>query len=161
MKQYAGVLSRVASTYEANFDIQQELFQEICVAIWQALERFKGNANIKTYILKIAHNRGISHVTKEVSQIKSHAELDASAMLDKHPNVSHVDIENTAIQSQQLTKLLSRIRALQMPARQVISLYLEGLSYDEIAEISGLSKTNVGASISRIKHQLREAIADE
>lgn len=161
MEEYSGVLSRVANTYEANAAIQQELFQEICVAIWQALNRYKGDANIKTYILKIAHNRCISHVSKEVTHFKSHGEEDAAQLIDNSIQLTQLDTEKVIIQSQQVQQLLSHIRDLPMPNRQVISLSLEGLSYDEIAEITGLKKNHVGVTINRIKQQLREAITHE
>jgi RNA polymerase sigma factor (sigma-70 family) len=161
MEEYSGVLSRVANTYEANAAIQQELFQEICVAIWQALNRYKGDANIKTYILKIAHNRCISHVSKEVTQFRSHSDEDAAQLIDNTIQSTQFDTEKVFMQSQQVQQLLSHIRDLPMPNRQVISLSLEGLSYDEIAEITGLKTNHVGVAINRIKQQLRGAITHE
>ncbi len=67
---------------------------------------------------------------------------------------SQIKVEHEVAQMQQLTKLLSLIRQLKLPARQVISLSLEGLSYHEIAEVSGLSANNVGVMIKRIKSDL-------
>lgn len=158
LEEYSGVLSRVASTYEANISIQQELFQEICVAVWQAMGRFQNNSSVKTYILKIAHNRAVSHVAKEVTVVSNQSdELNTNDVSSSVRNC----IEQNVIQSQQIQSLLEHIRALPMPARQIISLSLEGLSYEEIAEITGLTTNHVGVSINRIKKQLREAISNE
>lgn len=162
IKQYASLLSRVACTYEANVSIQQELFQDICVAVWQSLRSYKGDANIKTYILKVAHNRGVTHVSKEVKQFKSNVQEDAATLADTtlvHTNATSP--EATLIRTQKLDNLLAAIRKLNLPARQVISLSLEGFSYEEIAEVCGISSNNVGVMIKRIKDNLRSVITNE
>ncbi|WP_371195095.1 RNA polymerase sigma factor [Glaciecola sp. SC05] len=156
IKEYGPLLSRVASTYEANESLKQELFQEICVAVWQSLQRFKGDASIKTYILRVAHNRCITHVSKQINSIKTvdWQESEQSPAHEVYMSNSQIKVEHEVAQMQQLTKLLSLIRQLKLPARQVISLSLEGLSYHEIAEVSGLSANNVGVMIKRIKSDL-------
>lgn len=161
IQENAKLLSRVASTYEANVSIQQELFQEICVAIWQALQSYKGEASIKTFILKVAHNRCVTHVGKEVNRFKSNATEDAAMLADNTIVAKQVSPENNLARSQQLARLLNAIRQLKLPARQVISLSLEGLSYEEIAQICGISISNVGVTIKRVKTKLRSEIADE
>ena len=70
--QYGALLGRVANSYEANEAMQQELLQEIAIAVWQGLSRFKGDSSVKTYILKIAHNRAVSHVAKQVKRVDTH-----------------------------------------------------------------------------------------
>ena len=70
IQEYAGLLSRVAGSYEANESLRQELYQDICVAVWQGLNSYRGDASIKTFLLRIAHNRCITYVSKEVNRIK-------------------------------------------------------------------------------------------
>ena len=70
--QYGAILSRVANSYEANEAMQQELLQEIAIAVWQGLSRFKGDSSVKTYILKIAHNRAVTHVANQVKRLDTH-----------------------------------------------------------------------------------------
>lgn len=163
IKDYGPLLSRVASTYEANESLQQELFQEICLAIWQSLHRFKGDSSIKTYILRVAHNRCVTHVSKQVKSPKTfeYDESEQSASNDVYMADSQMKVEHAVSQMQQQNRLLALIRLMKLPARQVISLSLEGLSYLEIAEISGLSSTNVGVMISRIKTDLQRQMQDE
>lgn len=162
LNDYAALLSRVASSYEANTSLQQELYQEICIAVWQSLASFKGDSSLKTYVLRVAHNRSITHVSKEAKRFKSSPNEDAATTADKSMfEKSEANLEISFIQSQQLSAMLKVIRQLKLPARQVITLFLEGLSYEEIADISGLSKSNVGVMITRIKQQLRGQISDE
>lgn len=163
IKEHGGLLSRVASTYEANLSVRQELYQEICIAVWQSLKSFKHQSSIKTYILRVAHNRCITHVNKEANSFKSHTENDALEQADKtliNHNGDIKSLETDLMQSQQLEQMLSFIRELKLPARQVITLSLEGLAYDEIADITGLSKTNIGVMITRIRQQIKEQLAD-
>jgi RNA polymerase sigma-70 factor (ECF subfamily) len=157
MDEYAGLLSRVASTYEANESLQQELFQEICVAVWQAMKSFKAEASVKTYILRVAHNRCVSHVSKQVKSPKtlSWHEDDENSKVEELASTSVQSLEHEVAQSQQIQHLLSLVRALKIPARQVMALSLEGLSYKEIAEVTGISANNVGVMINRIKNDLQ------
>jgi RNA polymerase sigma-70 factor (ECF subfamily) len=163
MDDYGALLSRVASTYEANESLQQELFQEICMAVWQSLKNYKGDASIKTYILRVAHNRCVTHVGKQVKNLKTATwdEQDKDATLDESLQQTSQGTEQKALQEQQIERLLHLIRQLKLPARQIISLSLEGLSYQEIADVTGLSVTNVGVSIKRIKTDLQRQMQDD
>lgn len=162
LKEYGALLSRVASTYEASESIRQELYQEICVAVWQGLVRFKGDASLKTYILRIAHNRCITHVTKETKMGKSvsisSSEEHSTNMDEILSHIKSESLEHSIIQTQQLERLLSEIRTLKLPARQVITLSLEGLSYQEIAEVTGLTVSNIGVTITRLKKELQRKL---
>lgn len=165
LKEYGALLSRVASTYEASESIRQELYQEICVAVWQGLARFKGDASIKTYILRIAHNRCITHVTKESKTGKSlsiTSVSENSSYADEFHRQTKTDsLEQSMMQSQQLERLLGEIRTLKLPVRQVITLSLEGLSYQEIAEVTGLTVTNIGVTITRLKKELQRKLQND
>lgn len=154
LAEYGPLLSRVANSYEANHALQQELLQEIAVAVWQGLARFQGNSSLKTYILKIAHNRAVSHVATSVKQIKGddgEALETISADYEHNPDVAME-------QSQKMSRLLEAVRQLGLPARQVVTLSLEGLSYEEIAEVCGLSTSNVGVILNRAKQSLSRSI---
>lgn len=145
--QYEGLLGRVANSYEANDAMQQELLQEIAVAVWQGLSRFKGDSSIKTYILRIAHNRAVTHVASQVKRVDTHS-LDEG---DEHYPHSQPSPETLTSNQQSLAHLLSAVRALPLQQRQVLTLSLEGLSYDEVAEVCGLTKNHVGVILKRAK----------
>lgn len=74
----------MAATYEANFHMRQELLQEITLAVWQALEKFKGDSSVKTYILRVAHNKAITHVAYHVKQPRNDSYCETES-----PDPSH------------------------------------------------------------------------
>ena len=150
--KHGALLSRVANSYEANEAMQQELLQEIAIAVWQGLSRFKGDSSVKTYILKIAHNRAVTHVANQVKRLDTH-------QYDKGSDgfVSQVrSPEEVSSQHQSLERLLRAVRALPLQPRQVLTLSLEGLSYDEIADVCGLTKNHVGVILKRAKQSIMQ-----
>ncbi|VXC55945.1 RNA polymerase sigma factor, sigma-70 family protein [Alteromonas sp. 38] len=155
--QYGSLLSRVANSYEANHALQQELLQEIAIAVWQGLTRFKGDSSVKTYILKIAHNRAVTHVANQVKRIDTD-EYNDDVVIEQ---ASQISPETATSQQQSLSRLLVKVRALAVQPRQVLTLSLEGLSYDEIADICGLTKSHVGVILKRAKASVLEGNSDE
>lgn len=154
LRDYGALLSRVASSYEANEAIRQELLQEIALAVWQGLSRYKGDSSIKTYILKIAHNRGVSHVASQVRH--QHVNNNDDAIATVSDPVSSP--EHASQQFQMLSSLLAVIRELPLPQRQVMTLSLEGLSYDDIASVTGLNKSHVGVLLNRARKAVTRSI---
>ncbi len=158
--QYGALLGRVANSYEANEAMQQELLQEIALAVWQGLSRFKGDSSVKTYILKIAHNRAVTHVAKQVKRIDTHHYSQDDAGSDEFASHTHSP-EQISSQHQSIEHLLKAVRALPLQPRQVLTLSLEGLSYDEIADVCGLTKNNVGVILKRAKQRVLQEQPDE
>lgn len=156
-KQYGALLSRVASSYEANEAMQQELLQEIAIAVWQGLSRFNGDSSVKTYILKIAHNRAVTHVASQVKRVDTH-QYDCDDIGADSFQSPHHSPETVSSHHQSLALLLKAVRSLPLQPRQVLTLSLEGLSYDEIADVCGLTKNHVGVILKRAKQAAKQAI---
>lgn len=155
LSDYGELFARVAATYEANLDKQQELVQEICLAVWQGLNRFEAKSSLRTYVLRIAHNRAVTHVNKNVKepseQARQGSDDEALALTS-----SSQSAEAQLAQQQQAQLLVSLVRQLPVMPRQVLTLSMEGVSYQEIAEICGISASNVGVLINRAKQQLKD-----
>ena len=157
ISQYGNLLSRVASTYEANDALKQELLQEIALSVWQGLSRFEGKSSLKTYILKIAHNRAVSHVASQVRR-RDLVDMDS---LPEVPVATDASPEKAFDQQQKMATLLRLVRKLPLQSRQVLTLSLEGLSYEEIAEVSGLTKSHVGVLLNRAKASVSRSFVNE
>ena len=156
LTQYAPLLSRVASGYEANETLRDELVQEIALAVWQSLQRFEGRSNIKTYILKVAHNRAVSHVARQVRQPASDTFDD-----DVHTADAPDSVSQQLEQAEATERLLCAIRRLPVQSRQVVILSLEDLTYEEISDVCGLTVNHIGVMLSRARAMLKKELTNE
>ena len=154
LQEHAALLGRVAATYEANFHKRQELLQEITLAVWQALDKFKGDSSIKTYVLRVAHNKAITHVAYHAKQPRndSYCEMESPEPSHRPSAVEQID------QQQKIQLMLGQIRQMPIQTRQVVTMSMEGLSYDEIADACGISSSNAGVVLNRARKVLMESM---
>ncbi|MFA3790934.1 RNA polymerase sigma factor [Aliiglaciecola sp. SL4] len=169
VSEYGPLLSRIASSYEANPHLQQELLQEISLAVWQSLKAFKGTSSLKTYILRVAHNKAVSHVAYHAKQPSSetYCEVENShssntlSAIGNISNSSRQSPESELAKQSKVSLLVSAVRQLPVQSRQIVTMSMEGLGYQEIAEVCGISSTNVGVILNRAKKSLMEIINHE
>ena len=154
LKNHAALLGRVAATYEANFHLRQELLQEISLAVWQALEKFKGDSSVKTYILRVAHNKAITHVAYHAKQPRNDSYCEVGS---PEPSQQTGSAEHLAHQ-QQVQIILKEVRKMPIQTRQVVTMSMEGLCYSEIADACGISISNAGVVLNRARKILMESI---
>ena len=152
--QFERALARVVASYERDRALQEDLLQEVLIAVLASLPRLADPDKLKPFVFRIAHNRCLSHVAKRVRERSGELPLDDVAMDEPH----HAD---ALIDSQRSQQLLEAIRCLELPYRQVITLLLEDLSYDEIAEALGITVANVGIRVNRAKQQLKRMLNHE
>jgi len=142
-------LVRLAASYTNTAADRDDLFQEIVLALWRALAGFRGECSERTFLFRIAHNRGMAHLSK---RSKPSASADDGLLLpDPRPGP-----EQELAQEQERERLLYAIRQLPLLYRQVITLALEGFSYSEIAEVAGVTENNVGVRLNRARQLLRD-----
>lgn len=156
---YAAAIRRLARGYEADPDRQRDLLQEIHLELWVSLASFDGRCSLRTWVYRIAHNVGASHVVRDrrtTSRLVDLETLDA--------RIPSVDGEAEVDERFSTAMLLDLIHRLKPLDRQVILLYLEGEAAGPIAEVTGISATNVATKIHRIKKMLKqkylEGVAD-
>lgn len=144
---------RIACSYERDRQICLELNQEIHLAIWKAIPKFKGNSKLKTFLARIAHNRCITHVAREAAKPRS-VELDFS-----HPSGDPTPYDNT--ESGNRRDLLMRaVRRLPLQLQQVITLSLEGLTPKEISSVLGENPNVISIRLTRAKKALRHDLQE-
>lgn len=142
-------LSRLAAAYEAVPQAREDLLQDIRVALWVALPRFRGEASLRTFVYRIAHNRALTHVWRR-KQAGVHDPIEDVELTDERP-----DPEARAMERVSRDQLFEAIRALPLPSRQVITLALEDMSNREIGSVLGLTENNVAVRLSRARTLLR------
>jgi RNA polymerase sigma factor (sigma-70 family) len=151
MAAEGAALRRLAASYGREPGDREDLFQDIAVAIWQALPRFRGECSERTFLFRIAHNRAIAYIAKRrlpTVDADEHAEIE-----DGGP-----DPEEALSSEQQGQRLLRAVRLLPVAYAQVVTLTLEGMSYSDIAAVLGISDTNVGARLTRARQMLRKLL---
>ncbi|MGH7650520.1 MAG: RNA polymerase sigma factor [Gemmatimonadaceae bacterium] len=153
IREHGDLLDRVAWGYSDNAHDFEDLMQEILLAIWRALPRFRGESSERTFVLRIAHNRGISFsmARRRFSPLPGDEYLSDPTPL----------AEERLISEQRRDRLFEAIRRLPELYRQAVMLHLEGLSQREIAQAQGTSETNVGARLTRARKALRVLLGEE
>ncbi|MGJ8563901.1 MAG: RNA polymerase sigma factor [Alphaproteobacteria bacterium] len=149
---HGGAMMRLARLSEAEPDKRHDLIQIMNVELWKSLAGFDGQCSQKTWVYRVIHNVAASYVQKESRRNSGLVYMDSAEIesIDKVSGSAHESTEHRDA----LTKLYAWIRRLDMPDRQIISLYLEDISTPEIAEMIGLSSGAVATRISRLKSKL-------
>jgi RNA polymerase sigma factor (sigma-70 family) len=150
---HAAALARLAASYESRPALRDELLQDIAFALWRALPSFRHEASEKTFVMRIATNRALSHLAARPPAADG---LDAAHhVADNLPRPDEL-----AARMQTASRLQSAVRALPLPFRQVMVLAFEGLSHDEIAAVLGLTPGNVGVRLHRGKALLKAQLGE-
>jgi RNA polymerase sigma-70 factor, ECF subfamily len=153
--EYAAPLARLARAHEADAALQKDLLQDIHIAIWRSLPAFAGRCSLRTWVYRVAHNAASTHVLRRKRLTRSLVSLDD---LDIASEARGLEAEIG--DEQVIARLHALVQRLKPLDRQVFVLYLEGLSVDEIAEIAGLSHTNTGTKLHRIRALLAKQLRD-
>jgi RNA polymerase sigma-70 factor, ECF subfamily len=147
LNQYRGAIERVARMYTSTATEREELVQEVVYQLWRAFPSYRNESAPLTWAYRIAINTAITGLRRRARQ-PAHVPLAAAASVPSPP---------TSTAGDPRTDLLYRvIRRLGPVDRALIMCYLDDLSYREIADVLGLSETNVGARLSRTKARLQE-----
>jgi RNA polymerase sigma factor (sigma-70 family) len=144
-------LARLAASYTNTRTDRDDLLQEISMAIWQALPRFRGECSERTFLFRIAHNRSVAYLARVRSRWNEFSE--ETEIRDPAP-----DPEFEVAQEQTAERLRRAIYRLPLAYRQVVTLALEDLGYSEIAGVLGISENNVGVRLNRARQILRELL---
>ncbi len=154
LAQYEPALWRLVHSYEPDSGRREDLFQEILLGLWRAIPQFRGASSERTWLYRIAHNIAISALDSRRRREQAEQPLPDAA--DFRSPAGPVDEE--LLSRERRNAMLAAIRELPALDRQVVILHLEGLSYDEIEQVSGLSQSAIATRLSRIRARLSEAV---
>ncbi|MBR5727021.1 MAG: sigma-70 family RNA polymerase sigma factor [Muribaculaceae bacterium] len=144
VRQNKSTIYSVCYMFSSDKDEVEDLFQESLINLWRGLPSFEGRSQVQTWVWRVTLNTCISADRKK----KRNATVPLTMDIDLF------DESNT--QSQQAQLLRDRIQRLQPFDRAIVLLWLESMSYDEIAAIVGITPKNVGVRLYRIKEQLKK-----
>ncbi|GAB3503936.1 sigma-70 family RNA polymerase sigma factor [Spirosoma knui] len=143
-----GIIYKVAQAYCKNAEDRKDLIQEIMVQLWQSFDRYNEQFRYSTWIYRIALNVAISFYRKDTRRKTIAGPIPPGDLLELHTDES----DDTESDISLLQKFLGELKELD---KALMLLYLEGKSYQQIAEILGLSSSNVATKLGRIKEQLK------
>jgi RNA polymerase sigma-70 factor, ECF subfamily len=145
LAQHKGIFFKIVRAYAFNAHDQDDLFQEISLQVWRSIPDFRGEAKASTWIYRVALYAAMAWTRKENRQppTRSLAGVEEALL---HPSLSS---------DPRLEWLYEQIARLEPVDRSLCLLLLDGFSYKEMAEMAGISESNVGVKIHRIKQKLR------
>ncbi len=156
MREYGPAIERLASAYEPDPNERQDLMQDIVFALWRALPAFRGDCSEKTFVYRIAQNRGLTHRWRRSAHVARLVELDD--VPEPADPAAEPESPGAVMQSLRREELLAAVQRLPGLLRDVIVLSLEGLSNAEIGEVLGISDGNVAVRLTRARGELRAAV---
>ena len=152
LEQHRGIVFKVANTYCHHLDDRADLAQEIAAQLWRAWPGYDPSRSFTTWMYRVALNVAISQLRSERHRRTHAVPLDEG--MHKVADGNAVDPET----GQHVLALHRFIHAQQPLDRALLLLYLEDRGYREIADILGISESNVATKISRLKQRIRNEL---
>ena len=142
VRQYERVIYKVCSFYVSNEFPIVDLYQEVVCNLWVAFPRFRNESAISTWIYRIALNTCITGVRKYIRRPKGSIPVSSLA-----------ESESMEENIREMYRLIAQLKTLE---KAIVLLYLEEKSYQEIADITGLTVSNVATKLKRAREKLKQ-----
>lgn len=150
VEEHKKILYKICNSYCRNRDDRDDLAQEIIVQLWRSFGKFDGRCRFSTWMYRIALNVAISFYRREGTRTR-HLISGNERLLKA--------IDDTEGQPEEISALYGFIDGLDPLNKALVLLYLDGNSYQEIAETVGISETNVATKISRLKTTMKKELS--
>ena len=145
VKEHKSTIYTVCYMFSHDEEEVNDLFQETLINMWKGIDSFREESKISTWIYRVALNTCLLQERKKKKEVKK-------VPLTMNVNFFQDDDANAA----QVRMLHQRIGKLGLVDRALVMMWLEGMSYDEIGAVMGISAQNVGVKLFRIKEQLKK-----
>lgn len=149
IKENEGLIFKVATLYTNSLQDKEDLYQEIVFQLWKSFDTFNEQSKLSTWMYRVAMNTAIYNLKSAKRQINT---ISINTETERYADVADKSEE------ERLRLLYESIQTLNLLEKGVILLYLEGKNHQEIAEIIGITTSNVGTKVSRIKEKLKSQI---
>ena len=144
VKEYRKTIYTVCYFYSKDSEEVNDLYQEILINLWKGFEKFRGESSLKTWIWRVSLNTCNNQERKKKSSVQT---IPLSIDIDLY--------NDDDVHSKQIQMLYDRINRLDVFDRAIILLWLENMNYQDIADVVGISLSNVTTRLFRIKEQLK------
>lgn len=144
MNDYGSIISGICFSYSSTPDDMKDLRQDIMINLWKGLRNFRGESSLSTWIYRVALNTCVSTIRKRSKKIP---------MISLENNMDIATDDDSSMQ-EKTEWLHSKISTLSPLDKAIITMWLDERKYEEIAEVTGISRNNVAVRINRIKDKL-------
>jgi|SRR5450631_182150 len=149
IRENEALIYKITRVYADTREDEQDLYQEIVYQLWKSFPSFRNESKVSTWIYRVALNTAIAYLNKEKRK---------GMVLPIHEILFNRPEERDVVKEEQIGLLYSHIKALSIVEKGIILLWLDGKNYEEIADITGFSSSNVGTRLGRIKQKLSHQI---
>lgn len=150
VNQNIGIIHKVCNIYFTNPTDRQDVFQEILYQLWKSYKSFSGNSKFSTWMYRVAFNTAIGFI-KSINKEAPKEEI-------KEYHLQTMTNNDSKETNEKISLLYKAIHTLSEMDRAIALLYLEDHSYEEMAAITGLTKTNISVRLVRIRKELKEKL---
>lgn len=152
INQHQNLVYKIASLYTNSSEDREDLKQEILYQLWKSIDSFNQQSGISTWIYRVALNTAIR-------QLKiSKRRVPLTELQEEHHRFHEFEEGDT---EEKWQTVKCHINELSLLDKGIVILYLESKTYEEIAEVIGISASNVGTRLSRIKEKIRQQVSDK
>jgi len=150
LEKHKNLMFKVVITYADTAQDQDDLFQEILLQLWSSIPNFQGEAKETTWIYRVALNTALVWIRGETRRKKR----DRNILGFMEQSYIGQNFGSLIRDNQVLNQLYNAIRQLSKAESSIIFMHLDGLSYDEMADVLGITNNNVGVKVNRAKKKL-------
>ncbi len=151
IKENERIIFKITTVYTNNSDDQKDLYQDIVIQLWKAYGSFRNESKLSTWLYRVALNTAITRLRKEK---RTGIKVPIDQVVLNHTESHDPELED------RLRDLYQSIEMLSELDKGIVLLFLEEKSYEEIAEITGMTVSNVGTRLNRIKKKLKQQMSN-
>jgi RNA polymerase sigma-70 factor (ECF subfamily) len=157
LADHPGLILKVVRGCAAAPQDQDDLFQDVCLQLWQSISAFRGEAKETTWIYRVAFNTALAWRRGERRRRVGH-ETFLKTDVSPQTQPSHAE---TLPEQELIGQLYAAIRQLPKMDASLALMHLDGLSYAEMAEVLGISENYIGVKLNRLRKQLAEQLKEK
>jgi len=156
LNQNLGIAHKICRVYFDDDEVRKDALQEMVYQLWRSFDSFEGKSKFSTWMYRVCINTAIKQrktvSNKKKMEVLSQDHVQVSAQI---PDQSSVNRE------EKINALYNAILTLSSLNKAIVLLYLEGMTYEEIASITGITKSNVSVRLVRIKRELETKLKND
>lgn len=157
LNQNLGIAHKVCRVYfDDDEEIRKDVMQEMVYQLWRSFDNFEGKAKFSTWMYSVCINTAIKYkktiLKRKKMEVLSQEHIEIPVHLPDPPSQKHEEA---------ITALYNAISTLSSLNKAIVLLYLEGMTYKEIASVTGITKSNVSVRLVRIKRELESKLNND